>query len=54
VTVGGLAAAFGSPILDEGFGDSEVMIYQDGVLTVVRAVNLSRETVLKIAEGVLR
>jgi hypothetical protein len=53
-TVAGRRAAFGRPILDEGFGGSEVMIYHDGVLTVVRAGNLSREAVLKVAAGVMR
>ena len=50
-TIAGLPAAIGRPLIDEGFGDSEILIHGDGVLTLVRASNLSLADLLKIAEG---
>ena len=48
-SVAGYPAAIGRPILDEGLGDCEVMIYGDGVLTVVRTTNISLAVTLQIA-----
>lgn len=53
-SINGFPAAIGHPILDEGLGDAEVLVYAGGVLTVVRTGNLSIDTAIAIASGVVQ
>jgi hypothetical protein len=55
-TIAGLPAAVGRPILDEGLGVGEVVIW-DGermLLTTVRTTDLGLAELLRIAEGVAK
>lgn len=49
--VAGRAAAIADPILANGFGDSMVIVYMDGVITKVSSDNLPLNQLLQIAEG---
>jgi hypothetical protein len=52
--VGGRPAAIATPILPIGLGESAVVAYSDGIVTVVQAANLPIEEVRRITEGVFR
>jgi hypothetical protein len=52
--VAGLPAALGRPILDEGFGDAAVVVWDDPLELVVSGTELRLAELRKIAEGVLR
>jgi hypothetical protein len=49
--VKGRPAVLASPITDDGFGDSAVIVREDFGLTVIRASGITMDEVLKIAEG---
>ena len=53
-TIAGFPAAIGRPIIDDGYGDSEILIYADGVLTLVRGNNVSLGDMIRVAEGLFR
>ncbi len=53
MTIGGFPAAVGRPILDEGLGQGEVVVWDasQGILTLVRTQNFSLAKMLQIARG---
>jgi hypothetical protein len=55
-TIEGLPAAVGRPVLDEGLGAANAIVWnpETSVLTIVHSYNLSLSELLKIAEGVAR
>lgn len=52
-TIAGHPAAIGRPVLDEGLGDSMTIVHSAGLVTVIRATNLSLAELLRVTEGVL-
>ncbi len=50
----GVPAAIGRPVLNEGLGEATVMVYQHGVLTVIRASGLSLVETMRVAGGIVR
>jgi hypothetical protein len=52
--IANLPAAIGRPILEDGFGNSAVIIHQGGVLTVVRGSHISLTELIRITEGLFQ
>ena len=52
--IGGHPAAIADPILPNGLGQSAVLVYADGILTVVQAMGFPIDLVISIAEEQLK
>lgn len=53
-TVAGRPAAAAGPLLAEGYGESEIVIWENGVQTTVHGVMLTLSELTQIAEGLYR
>lgn len=55
-TIAGLPAAVGRPILDEGLGNAEILVWDErtSVLTRVTTTNVSLKEALQITEGLFK